>query len=242
MLEVVTINGRALSEFQAKMQSYPTISSSEPDVEVFQGSGRSSFQLLQNRRGAQYLTCLIDFISPDNARRTQNRSAFEALFLGSTPVVIDIGDSYLYRAALTEIRDAGTEKELITTVEYQFRVTRQRETVQLSLLPSNATAYCRSNVEKTDCLIRIPAAAVLGAPGLTVWLNGLSWSYPPALGGDLVLDGVNKIFTVGGENATNQITWTDFPYLVPGENKITVSTAGVVLQSPIEVTYTPVFL
>lgn len=242
MFSCVTINGRTLAEFHAKMHAYPQISSCDIDVEIFQGADRSSIQLLQNRRGGRHLTCRIDFIDPDNAVRTQYQSEFEAMFLGRCPAILDIGDGYFYRAVLMSVKEGGTEGELITTVEYCFRVTRHRDVVCISLVPNAAAMYCLSNVAKTDCVIRVPSAHIFGAPDLTVWLNGASWHYSPEIGGDMVLDGVNKIFTVGGKNVTNRMEWENFPYLVPGANRITVSTAGVVLSSAVEIAYTPTFL
>lgn len=242
MLPVI-IGGHALSEYSAKMQSYPAITSCEVDTGVFQGANRSALQLLHNRRGARYLTCRIDFFGKDNYVRTRNQSEFEALFLGAEPVRIDIFDGYWYRAVLVEIATPYTERELITTVEYRFRVTRHRgEEIAAQVIPNDAKIWCHSNVAKTDCVIDLPQSGYSG-DFLDIWLNGIHWRYSQPLSGDLVLDGVNKIFTVGGVNATNQIEWTDFPYLAPGENVLKVAVETIVVANKKAIlTYTPTFL
>lgn len=239
----VMIGGHELSEYFAKMQSYPDISSCEVDTGVFQGANRSSLQLLHNRRGTRHLTCKIDFYGRDNYLRTLHQSEFESLFLGSEPVRIDICDGFWYRAVLVEIGAPITDHELITTVEYRFQVTRHRgEEVSAQVIPNDAKIWCHSNVAKTDCVIRVLQEGYTG-DYLEVRLNGLIWRYGAPLTGELVLDGVNKIFTVGGVNVTNQITWTDFPYLVPGENILQVAVESVVVANSVAtLTYTPTFL
>ena len=240
----VMVAGHELSEFYAKMQSYPEIGSCAVETGIFQGVNRSSMQLLHNRRGVRYMDCKIDFFGQDNYERTLHQSEFESLFLGAEPVVIDIGDGFWYRAILTEIGDIFTERELITTVEYRFQVTRHRGAqITTQVIPNDAQIYCQSNVARTDCAIRILYANLGGAEKTIVQLNGLTWSYAPVLTGDIILDGVNKVFTVNGKNATSDIVWEDFPFLVPGKNTISVGVNGVVVSNKsAEIIYTPTFL
>ena len=240
----VMVAGRELTDFNAKMQSYPEITSCEVDTGIFQGANRSSLQLLHNRRGMRFLTCKIDFFGKDNFERTMHQSEFEALFLGGDPVAIDIGDGFWYRSVLVQIGAPQTERELITTVEYRFQVTRHRgENVIAGIEANDAKLWCQSNVAKTDCVVRLLYNGMGGASNIMLSMNGLIWHYKPVLMGDMVLDGVNKIFTVGGVNVNSAITWTDFPYLVPGENVLSLSMSGIVLGGKAaEVVYTPTFL
>ena len=240
----VMIAGHELTEFNAKMQSYPQISACEVDSVVFQGADRSSLQLLHNRRGSRFLACRVDFFGKDNYERTLHQSEFEALLLGAEPVCIDIGDGFWYKAALSEIGVPETQCELITTVEYRFQVSRHRgEEITASVIPNDAVIFCQSNVAKTDCVVRILYEQMVNASKIVVTLNGLTWAYAPVITGDLVLDGINKIFTVGGVNVNSTIDWTDFPYLVPGKNMLTLSVEGaVVSRKSAEISYTPTFM
>lgn len=242
-MEEVRIAGRALSEFMAKMQSYPEISSCEINTGIFQGSNRSSIQLMHNRRGAGTLTCKIDFFGRDNYERTMHQSAFEALFLGTEPVTIDICDGYWYRAILIRTGMPRTEREYITTMEYQFRVTRHRGLpITVKCEANDNKIWCESNVLKTDCTISIPCDRLQGADSILIGLNGLQWAYSGQLSGNLILDGVNRIFTIGGQNATTAISWSDFPYLMPGSNMLEFSISGIVVSVGATLTYTPTFL
>ncbi len=239
-----TVNGRRLSEFVAKMQSYPMITAAQPITETFKGAHRSSMQLLSNRRGAMHLECFIDFYG-SNVERTQHRSEFDALLIGREPVTIDINDGYFYRAVCEEIGEPYTERELLTTVKYRFQVTRHRTPVEMPFVLGKGAAdtfFCESNVERTDCVLTLHPPAG-GISGFYVTLNGLTWSYAPELTGNLVLDGVNKTFTENGANVAALLRWTDFPFLVPGQNRIQFGwSEGIGLDILCDVAYTPTFL
>jgi len=242
MILPVTVAGKDLLEFDAKMQSYPEISSCKVDANIFQGANRSSIQLLSNRRGQRTLKCKIDFFG-DNYNRTLHQSEFEALFLGSEPVVIDICDGYWYRAVLTDIDDPSTDHELITTVEYTFAVTRHiGDEVTIEIAGANDFVFnCNSNVAKTDCIVRI-ADQYADPENVTVALNGYEFSVN-GLDSDLVLNGVDKTFLIGGANAAGRVIWTDFPFLVPGENHVSVYVGGVIPYGiNASVSYTPTYL
>lgn len=242
MILPVTIAGKDLLEFDAKMQSYPEISSCAVDANVFQGANRSSIQLLSNRRGQRTLKCKIDFFG-NNYNRTLHQSEFEALFLGSEPVVIDIGDGFWYRAVLTDIDSPETDHELITTVEYTFAVTRHiGEEITIDIASANDYVFnCHSNVAKTDCIVRI-ADQYSNPENVTVALNGYEFSVS-GLDSSLVLNGVDKVFLIGGQNAANRVTWSDFPFLVPGENHVSVYVGGTIPTGIIaSVSYTPTYL
>lgn len=245
----VTVSGRSLREFRAKMLSYPEFQT-VIDTELFQGAARSTLAVLKNRRGAMIMHCYIDFFG-SNEERTEQRSSFEALFLGMEPVEIDIGDGYFYRAVLTSSAESITKGEIYTTAEYRFRVTRHRDPQVLEVVsystehPENGEIYCLSNAEKTDCVLTISFPGGMAAASfLNVNLNGQTWSYEFSniSIGTIVLDGIHKILLIDGQNATNRITWTDFPYLVPGKNLLEIKISGIAFSRPCTVEYTPTYL
>lgn len=245
MLTPVTVAGRGLSEFFAKMQSYPEISPCDVDANIFQGSDRSSIQILSNRRGKRELKCKIDFFGKSNFERTMNQSEFEALFLGSEPVVIDICDGFWYLGVLTGIGNPSTDHELVTTVEYTFTVTRHMgQAVTIGITSANDVVFsCISNVAKTDCVITLAGQYSDSTHNVTVSLNGYLWSVDRSFEGTLEIDGVNKRYLINGENAASDINWTDFPFLVPGENHLNVYVDGVVPPGIIaQIIYTPTFI
>lgn len=246
MITPVKIAGKELTEFCAKMQSYPEISPCDVDANVFQGSNRSTVQLLSNRRGKRSLKCKIDFFGKSNFERTMHQSRFESLFLGTEPIVIDIGDGFWYRGVLTDIGKPSTDHELITTVEYTFQVTRHMgQEVTIDITQTNDVIFnCVSNVAKTDCVITLADQfRPDGTHNVTVEMNGYRWYVDHGFDGGLVIDGVNKRFLINNQNAASEVKWTDFPFLTPGENNLKVYVDGVVPPGIFaHVNYTPTFL
>lgn len=234
----VFIAGHEISEFGAKMQSYPSFSS-DVDADIFHGTERSSMQLLHLRRNAMHMTCVIDYFG-NNVKRTARQSALESLLIAPEPVVIDIGDGFHYLAVLEKPGSGNTLGEICTSVEYMFRVTRHKDEVAITT-PRGAYNYvfCKSNVPKTDVKIYI---SELDAPdGFVVRVNDLKFEYDGPMTGNLFLDGINKIFKMGSTNITNTLRWTDFPYLVPGKNEILFTTQGVAVPTGCSVRYLPTF-
>nr|DAT26651.1 MAG TPA: hypothetical protein [Caudoviricetes sp.] len=243
-----TFNGVGLDLFRAKMQSYPVISSCEVDTEVFQGVNRSSFQLLKNRRGARTMVLTIDFFGT-NPERTRNQSALEALLLGGVSE-IDIGDGCFYRAVLVKTGDPETLGECVTSVVYTFRATRHTRQIVTAVEPNGKPLLCVSNVPQTDCEILLSKEKWSGGTSILITLNTVQrWSLAEEITGDLLLDGVNKRFLRkksdgAWENITSKMEWTDFPYLVPGENALGISIDGgpSLPGRYAQISYTPTYL
>lgn len=236
----VFIAGHKLSEFRAKMQSYPSFSS-DIDSDIFHGSERSSMQLLHLRRNAMHMTCVIDYRG-DNAERTARQSSLESLLIAPEPVKIDIGDGFHYLAILEKTGNGTTLGEICTSVEYTFRVTRHKDEVAITT-PSSGHynhVFCTSNVPKTDVKVYIPY--VQGVTGFNVRINDLVFGYAGTMTGSLLLDGMNKIFKMGSNNITNVLEWTDFPYLIPGDNEILFEANGVTVDTGCSVRFLPTFM
>lgn len=82
---------------------------------------------------------------------------------------------------------------------------------------------------------------------MTVTLNGLSWTYILPNEGDgheiFVIDGIHKVFLFNDQNVTRDVVWTDFPYLVPGSNTISINDNGIIFDDVRStIIYTPTFV
>lgn len=246
----VTVGGRDLAEFGAKMQSWPEITACDMDTGIFQGAGRNTMHLLQQRRGARRFTCRIDFYGQSPREWAANISAFSAL-VGDEAVEIDIGDGYLYQSILLAESAPIVSGEVVATVEYQFQVVRHWEerTFQIVTTLGGDTAFdCQSNIRQTDCAIKLSADGNLAqASGFRLVLNGTSWTYLDVISGTTILDGIRKTYTMAKKSISTKLIWTDFPYLVPGKNTIsiwneTASGEGSRIYTEVEITYIPTFL
>ena len=242
----VLIAGHALWEFGARMVAFPTFTT-DVDSVVFQGLERSSIQQLHLRQAGQHMDCEIDYFGTLE-ERTKRRGALEAILLtAKAPVEIDIGDGYFYRAVLERQGRVACNNDVFTEVEYRFRVTRHTAELVTSIQFPNVWVYCNSTVPLTDCRIYIPAALVSNSSNLLVELGDMSWTFDMPLNGDIILDGINKIFTMGGQNITNAngFVWTDFPALKPGKNAAAASIDGLPIGDPanqVRLRYLPTYL
>ena len=231
-------------EFCAKMIAYPTIST-EFDNAIFQGVNRSSIQLLHNYYAGKYMDCEIDYFGTV-IERNRNRSALEALLIAPEPVKIDFGDGFFYMAVLEKNPSEKENTEVFSSVNYRFRVTRHTDPISVQIPVESFHVYCQSTVPLTDCRLTIPFAAVQGYSDLVVVIAGEQWGFGMEITGNLVLDGINKVFTMGGNNITNDndFYWNSFPALKPGKNLITLGSDGAPAdpQVPMTLYYTPTFL
>ena len=246
----ITVAGRDLAEFRAKMQSWPEIAACDVDTGIFQGVGRNTMHLLQQRRGARSFTCTIDFWGDTPLEWAANISAFSAL-VSTGAVEIDIGDGYLYRAVLLEESAPVVVGEVVATVEYKFQVVRHwpQQTIRLTTSATEDTVIvCQSNYPITDCKIYLPYIGnASGLDGFRLMINNVAWSYGEEPTAPVTLDGINKIYAMGGTTISTALVWSDFPFLLPGQNTIslweeTASGEGGRIAAVMEITYVPSFL
>lgn len=239
----VTFAGIPLSDFCAKMQSYPKFSKNL-DVETFQGRQRSTLIPIKNLITGMFLTAKIDFFGTSNEARTRAQSDFEALFRSQSTVEIKIGDGFFYRAVLISSAPSQTYAELITTVEYKWAVTRHTDPLTVDLSGTNKI-WNPGNSDRTDCCIVVNGRYDAGYT-VTLTLNSLPFTIHSGDNPnreDISLDGINKRFLVGSSNAASKLYWRDFPYLIPGWNEININVGGVAVDYYVgRAEFTPTYL
>ena len=239
----VTIGGRDLSEFSAKLLSAYTLGACGVETDVFQGKNRSSLLLLNQTFGALKLVLPLEFWGQDRADAAAKWSAFCAAASGQ--VELDLGDGYIYPACVTDFGTPAWITEGYFAVDVTFRAMRQKPTEILTVATDpRASVHCSSTFPRTDCILTLPQALLGGADEVQVVLGENRWGFREDFTGaqTLVLDGVNKTFLLDGKVITPRANWEDFPYLVPGDNRVEVlvNTIGVTVEAVIQ--YRPTFL
>ena len=162
-------------------------------------------------------------------RSTKNIVRFESELIGQI-VEIGLPDGYYYTACLTAIQaptfDATGEQDVV----YVFSAIRHELSRKETVTAGNKL-NCRSNT-KTPCKISlIPEDAYNTITVCGITINNV------AANSEIVIDSVNGLITAGGINKFNDTVFTDFPYLMPGENVISCSVSGIAIT----VVYTPVY-
>ena len=242
MIPEMTINGVNIKRYNARLLTYSVGGT------VLTHSTASSGTILKMNRvyhtilDPRCLTVTLTFfpvVSGQNsrgtsiperlARSTQNIVRFESELIGQI-VEIGLPDGYYYTACLTAIQDPTFDATGEQDVVYTFSAIRhalQRQEV----ITSGNKLICRSNT-KTPCKISFSLSSARN----TVTVCGITIN-TVAANTEIVIDSVNGLITAGGVNKFNDTSFVDFPYLLPGENIINCSVAGLTLT----VIYTPVF-
>lgn len=239
----IAFGNRRLSEFHAKILSDVVIAPIPADTEVFVGVGRSTQQIIKNRRtAARDMTMLIDFFGGE-AEARRHESEFQTLFLGNAPVLVDIGDGYLYDCVLVASAQTQGIDGVLLSMEYRFSAVRRGPARSVEITTLDRFNYmCESTFPKTDCRVTLYGLEAQQGDDVYVDINDKRFTFDMDYRGIVVIDGINKIITIEGDNWTNLVGWTDFPYLVPGNNVIRAVINGVAPVIPAKVEYIPVYM
>lgn len=239
----ITVNGMDLQQFSAKLLSGYQPGATALTTDTFQGASRSTVLLLSQEFGALELVLPLEFWGLSRRDTMEKWSRFCQAMSG--PVELDLKDGYIYAGCATDFGTPAWIRDGWMAVDVKFRAMRQKPEITVSTETNfGAGIICESTFPRTDCIIRVPSALLGGAKLVSVRLGENEWflsaNFPSKA--ELVLDGVQKIFTMNGKNVTAQMEWEDFPYLVPGENSVAlfIDTAG--FTRGMELRYRPTFL
>ena len=239
----ITVNGHDLKEFSAKLLTEYRLGACAVTSDTFQGDSRSTMLLLGQTYGTMELVLPLEFWGQDRGDTVDCWSRFCRAVSGK--VELDLGDGFLYACCVTDLGEPQWITDGWMSVDVTFRGLRQKPQVTISAQTTlGASVSCTSTYPRTDCVLTIPQALLAGATQAAVVLGENKWFLNMSFSDDaeLVLDGVNKVFLLNGENVTAQMSWEDFPYLVPGENRIAVYINTIRVTQGIELTYRPTFL
>lgn len=237
----VTVGGVDLSVYNAKLSTNYTVSGCELDVDVFQGRNRSSLLPLAQNFKPLKIVLPIDFWGRTKVVTVASISSFNKAVSGKFE--LDLGDGFKYTCICTEFGTPEWITDQLCTTNYTFLGMRHTAKVTISESTTiGASVECASTFPKTDCIITLPFKQMGGATSIQVRLGENTWGISGEMTADIVLDGVNKIYTMGGKNITANVLWTDFPYLVPGSNAISLGINGVSVTKGMRVEYYPTYL
>lgn len=244
----IYISGHDLSEFRAKLESDYTIAGGEIENHISRAPSRSSLLLLKQDVGPLTIRLPLNFYAGSKRETMAHMTRFSALCQG--PVELDLSDGFSYTCLLTEIGETAWLGDCFCAVDYTFSGIRHGQPITLEglaplRLENDAT------LQKTDCVITVQGLkCTASAPVVLTISDGsqtfLTWKLDTesgkyAGGGDLVLDGVNKRNLYrNGNIPTGTMSFTDYPYLRPGQNTIGIS--GGLTTARLRVSYAPAYV
>lgn len=239
----ITVNGHDLQEFSAKLLTEYRLGACQVTSDTFQGTSRSTMLLLNQTYGTMELVLPLEFWGQSRGDTVGCWSRFCRAVTGQ--VELDLGDGFRYACCVTDLGEPQWISDGWMSVDVTLRGLRQKAPVTISAETAiGASVFCESTYPRTDCVLTIPKALLAGATQVSVVLGANKWHLNMAFTdeAELVLDGVNKEFLLNGENVTAQMSWEDFPYLVPGSNRIAVYINTIGVTRGITLTYRPTFL
>lgn len=237
-----------MSEFQAKLESDYAISGCQIENHTNRGPSRSGAVLLRQNIGPLTIRLPLNFYAGNKVETMACMAQFNTLCQGQ--VELNLSDGFSYDCVLTEIGETAWLGDCFCAADYTFTGIRHGQPVTLE---GNAPMHLlnEATFPKTDCVITVTDLQLQsGTPVVLSISDGkttfLRWKidtsgglYLP--GGDLVLDGLQKQNRYrGGNIPTGTMTFTDYPYLKPGENTISVS--GGLTSAQLRLYYTPAYV
>lgn len=254
----VTGNDRRFSEFGAVMTSEFSCSSSI-STETWSGAGRSSFILTGQYVGQNTISIPVTYSNgrpffdaeiPATTAFAEVEArirAMEAMMLGQ--FVLVPGDGYEYICVLTGISSPEWIGSNACRKVYTLLATKTMpmEHVDFSGMyeTMGGVVRCKSTVPKTDCRLVI-TTDIREANDIVIKINDQMYGMGDSGGtqdnSPVVLDGIDKKITNNGENRISLWEWSDFPFLVPGENRIEMSINGIAMLPSGYIEYYPTFL
>lgn len=243
----VYVNGHDLREYCAKLSTNYHISGYTITNSYHQGPNRSSFLFLQQTYGLLSITLPLEFWATDKEATTACMVAFNGNC--DEQVEISLPDGFSYTCILSKMTETEWINDSWCAVDYTFVGLRHKAPVEISQATPmkiyNAATWprndCRITIKNFKITTDTPVVISLSHEGSTY----LSWQIDTSsgvyAGGDLVLDGIDKRNLYNAGNVpSNTMVWTDYPYLMPGKNIITVS--GALTTADVELYYIPTYL
>lgn len=212
-----TVNGKPLATYGGAALLDYTIGETVVEPATFQGINRTNWNLLKNIYGTRDITLTVVFEAEDLRQAKLNRSALNSVLFDKAELFIP-DDGFRYTVICTSsgaetLIGIGTKSAQLKSI-YTFKGIRHDALQTITLTPG-ATLYCLSTMPFTDCRL----TATVGTSAATYLLGGATFNTVTA-GNVLVFDGIDGKITKNGVNYAANVTWLDFPSLVPGPNTI----------------------
>lgn len=243
MIDEMTVNNRSIKEYNARLLNYSVGGTERSYSQSPAGAILRLPTFYHANLSPRRLSVTLTFFPKTyESEKNRNRSISERLMRSTDNIVrfesdisnevLEIGlpDGYIYKAFLqscgTPSFDATGEQD----VEYIFYAIRTKPTVTRTI-NAGENIYCESN---TTTPFNLSFVVPITHSSLTicgVFISNLKANT------EIIIDSELALVTANGENKFSDTYLVDFPHLVPGNNPITCSIAGL----QITVVYTPIY-
>lgn len=197
-----------------RLQQGYTVGGTAVTNTIFQGRNRTSYRLLAGVFGRKPISFTLTYQGRTERECALQRSMVEGWMWGKVELYLPTG--FWYTSTLTSIGEATREGvdgvQVLMHVQYDF------EGVQHDpLVTVDGTSFNNpGTMPQSDCIVQ----ATVGTAASSYQLAGATFANVTA-GEVLTVDGINGRLLRNGAPAPGNVTFTRFPYVVPGHNSFT---------------------
>lgn len=228
MNETILINGEDVMDHGAEALREYSIGGTPIENTVFMGRNRSSYTLIASVYGRKEISFTLVYSGATQREAYLAKSTVEAMMWGKPEIYMP--NEFYYTATLESIDDSifeGDEgNQVLLPVKYTFSGIQHDPLVTVT----GGTFTNPGTLPFADC--RVSCTVTTAADSYL--LAGVTFADVTA-GEQLVVDGILKRILRNGAPAPGNVTFINFPVVVPGENTFTVT-------DPVTVEYYPCYL
>ena len=210
------VDGVNIYDVGALVQSF-SVSGTAIDNQVYQGVNSTHFNVLSTTRGVRAISVTLGYKGRTRRELALAKSKLDSL-LGAGKIDLYLPDGFHYLAYLTSAGDEqmqGVEgNKLIALCTYTLQGIRHDALEELTVA-SGETFLCKSTIPLTD--VRLICTASQARASLTI---GTVTVTSVAQNDVITIDGINKRILQNGAPCAGNMSFINFPQLVPGENTI----------------------
>ena len=211
------VDGVNIYDVGALVQSF-TVSGTAINNSAYQGVNSTSFNVLSTTRGMRAISLTLGYKGTTKRELALKKAKLDSM-LGAGKIELYLPDGFYYTSYLTAVGEEAVEgvegNKVIALCTYTLQGIRHDELKELTVT-SGASFLCESLIPTTDC--RLSCKASQAYASLTI---GSVTITSVAQNDTITIDGINKRILQNGAPCAGNMSFINFPQLVPGENVIT---------------------
>lgn len=211
------VNGVNIFDVGALVQSFK-VSGTAISNTAYQGVNSTGFNVLSTTRGMRTISLTLGYKGITKRDLALKKAKLDAM-LGAGKIELYLPDGFFYTSYMTGVGEEAVQgvegNKVIALCTYTLQGIRHDELEELTV-NSGDTFLCASLIPTTDC--RLTCTASQAYASLTI---GSVTVTSVAQGDVITVDGINKRILQNGAPCAGNMSFINFPQLVPGENTIT---------------------
>ena len=210
------VDGVNIYDVGALVQSF-TVSGTAINNSAYQGVNSTGFNVLSTTRGMRAISLTLGYKGTTKRELALKKAKLDSM-LGAGKIELYLPDGFYYTSYLTAVGEEAAQgvegNKVIALCTYTLQGIRHDELKELTVT-SGSTFLCESLIPTTDC--RLTCTASQAYASLTI---GSVTITSVAQNDVITIDGINKRILQNGAPCAGNMSFINFPQLVPGENTI----------------------